>query len=134
MQGLLTLYRNWRHTKGYGVHSPYAYMLVTEILSLPRGYAYYDEDSLPVSAMPRLAVALQRYQWRFGKVPAVLDAQEALSAINEGKVPVAVVAPLHSLVEEIKAHAESGVLFHNRKALVYFPNDKVRFVAYGYRF
>ena len=134
MQGLLTLYRNWRHTKGYGVHSPYAYMLVTEILSLPRGYAYYDEDSLPVSVMPRLAVALQRFQWRFGKVPAVVDAQEALSAINEGKVPVAVIAPADNLVEAIKTHAESGVLFYNSRALVYFPNEKMRFVAYGYRF
>lgn len=42
---ILERYRRWRHRRGYGVHSPYAYTLIREALFPPRGYAYYaDED------------------------------------------------------------------------------------------
>lgn len=36
-------YRRWRHSRGYGIHSPLAYTLVTEALYLRHGYAYYRE-------------------------------------------------------------------------------------------
>lgn len=39
-------YRRWRHRRGYGVHSPLAYRLVTEVITdLPRQYKYYDQSS-----------------------------------------------------------------------------------------
>lgn len=37
--GIAEAYRRWRHTRGYGVHSPYAYSLLTEAVTMP--YAYY---------------------------------------------------------------------------------------------
>lgn len=37
-------YRRWRHTRGFGVHSPFAYAIVTEALYPRRGYAYYLEN------------------------------------------------------------------------------------------
>lgn len=33
-------YIRWRHSKGYGVHSPYAYRFVTDVLR-PEPYGYY---------------------------------------------------------------------------------------------
>ena len=39
--GLLKKYKRWRHSKGYGVHSPYAYKLVTDVLR-PGIYGYYS--------------------------------------------------------------------------------------------
>lgn len=39
-------YKRWRHSRGYGVHSPYAYKIVTEVLQSPRGYAYYGYEIL----------------------------------------------------------------------------------------
>lgn len=36
-------YRRWRHSRGYGIHSPFAYRLVTEALHLRHGYSYYAE-------------------------------------------------------------------------------------------
>lgn len=33
-------YLRWRHSKGYGVHSPYAYRFVTDVLR-PGDYGYY---------------------------------------------------------------------------------------------
>lgn len=34
-------YRRWRHTRGFGVHSPFAFKLVSDILRLPARYGYY---------------------------------------------------------------------------------------------
>lgn len=35
-----------RHSKGFGVHSPFAFSFITETLCPPKGYAYYGEKSL----------------------------------------------------------------------------------------
>lgn len=45
--GLSRWYKSWRHGHGFGVHSPFAYRMVREVLRPPRGYAYYDESRLP---------------------------------------------------------------------------------------
>lgn len=37
-------YRRLRHSKGYGVHSPLAFTLITEALYPPYGYTYYLEN------------------------------------------------------------------------------------------
>ncbi|MDE7402964.1 MAG: hypothetical protein K2M87_06100 [Muribaculaceae bacterium] len=37
-------YKRWRHTRGYGVHSPYAYQLVKDVIRPPRVYAYYGYE------------------------------------------------------------------------------------------
>ena len=50
---LADAYRRWRHTRGFGVHSPFAYAIVTEALYPRRGYAYYlENDSRLESPLP----------------------------------------------------------------------------------
>lgn len=39
--GLAAAYKRWRHGRGFGVHSPYAYRFVTEVLNPQRNYGYY---------------------------------------------------------------------------------------------
>ena len=39
-------YKRWRHTRGYGVHSPYAYSVVKEVVRPGRRYAYYGYDDI----------------------------------------------------------------------------------------
>ncbi len=34
-----------RHSRGFGVHSPFAFRFITEVLNPPRGYRYYAEDT-----------------------------------------------------------------------------------------
>lgn len=38
------IFTRWRHSKGYGVHSPLAFRIVTECVRPPRGYAFYADD------------------------------------------------------------------------------------------
>ena len=35
-----------RHSRGFGVHSPYAYRFVGSVINPPRGYAYYAEREI----------------------------------------------------------------------------------------
>lgn len=43
-------YRRWRHTRGFGVHSPFAYSIVKGVVRPDKGYSYYGysdiEDTL----------------------------------------------------------------------------------------
>jgi len=45
--GLIRWYKSLRHSRGYGIHSPFAYRMVREVLCPPHGYAYYAESRLP---------------------------------------------------------------------------------------
>lgn len=38
--------RRYRHSRGFGIHSPSAYAFIREVLNPARGYAYYDYPSL----------------------------------------------------------------------------------------
>lgn len=39
-------FKTWRHGRGFGVHSPLAFSLLSEVLRKPDGVAYYDEEAL----------------------------------------------------------------------------------------
>lgn len=80
-------YRRWRHSRGYGVHSPFAYRIVTEALYPRHGYAYYLENDARLSsadpadgrrarALYRLAVVLKR---EYGSGPRIWLAPECPS-------------------------------------------------------
>lgn len=129
---MLTRYRAWRHRKGYGVHSPYAYMLVTDILALPKGYSYYDEPLLKPRALPRLALAIQRYQWRFGGEVKYLDSEQKIPHFIENLAVC--INPSAEYLVAFRETMRTGVLFFGQKAMLYFPNPGVQFVAYEYSF
>lgn len=43
-------YKRWRHTRGYGVHSPFAFSIVTEVVQNPKGYEYYGYKEIETQA------------------------------------------------------------------------------------
>ncbi len=63
--GLFKFINRWRHTLGYGVHSPLAYRIVRECTHPDREYGYYadsiirsDSDSMEMRVQLRLIVRL----------------------------------------------------------------------------
>ena len=40
--GVLAYYKRWRHSKGFGIHSPFAYRFITEVLCQPLPYYSYS--------------------------------------------------------------------------------------------
>ncbi len=47
-RGVRDKVNRWRHRRGFGVHSPAAYMLVRDVVRPKRGYRYYAEDVVDV--------------------------------------------------------------------------------------
>ncbi len=45
MEGILSRLQRWRHSRGFGVHSPFAFRFITGTLRQP--YAYYAYSRLP---------------------------------------------------------------------------------------
>lgn len=43
-------YRRWRHTRGFGVHSPFAYRMVKSVIRPARGYAFYGYEDIETAA------------------------------------------------------------------------------------
>lgn len=60
----LEFYRRWRHSHGFGVHSPLGYRLITEALYLPRQYAFYEEVSPALEADSPVESRLARRLYR----------------------------------------------------------------------
>lgn len=58
-------YLRWRHSKGYGVHSPYAYRFVTEVLN-SHGYGYYayrDAERMTLMHRQDMKLKAQDVYW-----------------------------------------------------------------------
>lgn len=48
---LAARFRNWRHKRGFGIHSPFAFRFITEVLCLPSPYGYYSYTDISDSGM-----------------------------------------------------------------------------------
>lgn len=76
----------WRHSRGFGIHSPFAYRLITEAICPARGYLYYEELT------PRLSHPLTAIAYRTG----IFLSQEGypLTIITPGNGSVTLTEPL----------------------------------------
>jgi hypothetical protein len=62
-------FTRYRHRKGFGIHSPFAFQAVGEVINLPAVYGYYHDDALSrrcrASSVPksfrRMAVVAMRW-------------------------------------------------------------------------
>ena len=61
MQTLLKRWSRLRHTRGFGVHSPFAYAFITSVLCPPRRYGYYAYSTVGRNRHMRLLVRLLAY-------------------------------------------------------------------------
>lgn len=117
--GLSRWYKRWRHSRGYGIHSPFAYRMVREVLCPPRGYAYYAESQLrhaELRLLFRILVAL-----RPATVAVFAGAQQAAlehlvslalpsAVIHDGAADMLIV---HGLAEVPSGAADARVIYLN---------------------
>lgn len=61
MQNILKAIGRRRTALGFGVHSPFAFRFITEVLCPPRRYGYYAYERTGTDAVARLAVRLMAY-------------------------------------------------------------------------
>lgn len=73
----ISSYRRWRHSRGFGIHSPFAYTFITDVLAQPLPYYGYAD----ISADPRVRLLFRiaaRFQPRhvliLSSKPQLLDA------------------------------------------------------------
>lgn len=57
MKSIGSWYRRWRHTRGFGVHSPLAFRLVETVVK--RHYSYYNYDALEAESNSSCARGVQ---------------------------------------------------------------------------
>ncbi|MDO4319895.1 MAG: hypothetical protein Q4C34_04900 [Bacteroidales bacterium] len=82
-------YKRWRHGRGFGVHSPYAYRMVSEVLRPQRGYGYYAYGAIVRSiSREKASVDVREALMIFRLVLALRPATVALKCDDRAVVRV----------------------------------------------
>lgn len=133
---LRQLFIRWRHSRGYGIHSPYAYRLVKEAICPDRGYLYYEELTPrlahPLTAMAyRLGIFLAQSGYRLeiiapGSSEPDPDASESESAI----LALLPSEELRIRLSESLKSSGQGLLIDGRKYLLAIPRRDMAFTSY----
>lgn len=89
MQALLKSFARRRHSRGFGIHSPFAYRFITEVLCLPHNYGYYAYALAGRDGNLRLLVRLLAF---FSPASVTVDLGEGAAAVGR-------------LVREVLPHA-----------------------------
>lgn len=118
MNSLGYLYKRWRHGRGFGVHSPLAFYVCTEVIR--PGCAYYAYPDIDASLEPGVGLGVRRRARMLHRLAARLDVGE-----------VSVLTPLPEAVEV--ALGSVGKLYGDRRLYVAFDPDAEVLKALGHR-
>lgn len=77
-------YKRWRHTRGYGVHSPFAYSVVERVVRRPRNYAFYAYEEIDNSRGADATSCARRNAMTLLRLAAFLDTRSAFMP-NDGR-------------------------------------------------
>ncbi len=131
---ILNKYRRWRHSRGFGIHSPFAYRIVKEALYPQRGYQYYAELtpalSDPMDAMAyRLKVLLRSLGYG---VEILRYDREIPCRVAPHKALLLIRPTLKKRGEMIKKLETSGkgLVIEGRKYLLIVSRDEMAFTYY----
>lgn len=115
-------YLRWRHSKGYGVHSPFAYRLITLAVNPARGYGFYGYQAIDsaLESSRGKAFRLMRHDARLLlRVASFLRIRRVLLSSESHKAFSAAVVAAGAKVETASARH------------IPQPNDGDMLVAYG---
>lgn len=106
-------YRRWRHSHGFGVHSPFAYDLVRHVVHPPKGYVWYgytdiDNDILHDRTSRRLP-HVRRHARMLLRLAAWLNVDSAYLPKDSPATPFrAALRAANSRMRVTSAQAEIG--------------------------
>lgn len=146
-------YKRWRHSRGFGVHSPFAFSLISDALYLPSKYSYYQfldpPHSLkhPLANLPafnslkpstqrrliRLAIFCQTH-----RIPLItphsylIPHTSSLIPPPEGEAILALLPDkaTRKLIKNKAMASGHGLLLDARKYMVYFNLPHIAFSYY----
>ncbi|MDE6006760.1 MAG: hypothetical protein K2G67_04330 [Muribaculaceae bacterium] len=98
--GFAEAYKRWRHTRGYGVHSPFAYRIVRRVVRQSPGYRYYIESDLP-----EMSRAERREVRQLIRLAAELDIRSAAIA---PQLPESYAKALHEVRSDMSTDVLTG--------------------------
>lgn len=70
---MIESYKRWRHSRGYGVHSPFAYRIVKQALFPKRGYAWYGYALIEGNENEYITISERRRARMLLRLAAFLD-------------------------------------------------------------
>lgn len=77
MIAIFEAYKRWRHTRGYGVHSPFAYSLVKGVVCPGHGYSWYGYAKTDRSARACSLPGVKKEARLLLRLAAFLDVSKA---------------------------------------------------------
>lgn len=127
--------KRWRHTRGFGVHSPFAYRIIRDGIRLDKEYAYYaDEEIARICRREGLSYHTERDACMFLHITALLNVRNAyisknapepfLTAISRGGGDVRISHNKGDIqdCDLIAMHANGGIPLDELKEFILHPN------------
>lgn len=62
---LVRLFRRWRASRGFGIHSPGAFLIIKRVIRPPKGTVFYGEENLSLRDAPVSQIRRSRLLLRF---------------------------------------------------------------------
>lgn len=112
----------WRHRHGFGVHSPFAFRIVTEAIRRQTRYRYYEEEAIEASSS--LSAADKAHELRRIRLRNILGEEaDSLTYIE---------CPDESVLDRLRSSLTNsgGLLLLGRDYAVAIPRPGMAFQCY----
>ena len=127
-------FRRWRHSRGFGIHSPFAYRLVKEAICPDRGYLYYEELtprlSHPLAAMTyRIGIFLAGEKYSLKILNTDLTAAECPEK-DEAVIAIDPSPEYRTNLTELMNNSGHGLIIDGRRYILAVPRKEMAFIKY----
>lgn len=123
----MTCITRWLHRHGFGIHSPLAFTIVTEAITQPKRYRYYEEEMTQVSSPYTGMTAHTTRQIRLRHLIDRLNIRQ--------QSPITFSYLINPTLEKIQQHSDSlrhqgGIIFEAKDYLVIIQRHDLAYYHY----